>query len=58
MIFARRGRTADSWWSLPEKVSQGRLLGRYFAANRERLLAVARGPGVHQLTNLGGCPAR
>jgi len=32
MIFDRLGSTADSWWSRLEKLSQGRLLGRYFAA--------------------------
>ena len=41
-----------------EKLSQGRLLGRYFAAKRERLREVARDLGVHHLANLGGCPAR
>jgi len=43
MIFDRLGSTADSWWSRPDKMSQGRLLGRYFAAKRERLREVARG---------------
>jgi hypothetical protein len=57
-IFDRLGSTADSWWSRLEKLSQGRLLGRYFAAKRERLREVARGLGVHHLANLGGCPAR
>jgi len=49
---------ADSWWSRLEKLSQGRRLGRYFAAKRERLREVARDLGVHHLANLGGCPAR
>ncbi len=57
-IFDRLGSTADSWWSRLEKLSQGRLLGRYFAAKRERLREVARDLGVHHLANLGGCPAR
>ena len=35
-IFDRLGTSADSWWSRLEKLSQGRLLGRYFAAKRER----------------------
>ena len=57
-IFERLGSTADSWWSRLQKLSEGRLLGRYFAARRERLREVARGLGVHHLANLGGCPAR
>jgi REP element-mobilizing transposase RayT len=57
-IFDWLGTTPDSWWSRLEKLSQGRLLGRYFAAKRERLREVARGLGVHHLANLGGCPAR
>jgi hypothetical protein len=36
----------------------GRLLGRFFAASRERLREVATRPGVHYLANLGGCPVR
>ena len=57
-IFDRLGTSADSWWSRLEKLSQGRLLGRYFAAKRERLREVVRDLGVHHLVNLGGCPAR
>jgi len=58
MIFNPLGTTAETWWSRLEKLSQGRLLGRYFAAKRERLREVARDLGVHHLANLGGCPAR
>ncbi len=36
----------------------GRLLGRFFAASRERLREVAARLGVHHLANLAGCPAR
>ncbi len=50
--------SARSWWSRIEKLSNGRLLGRFFAAHRQRLRDVARGLGVHHLANLGGCPAR
>ena len=57
-IFERLGSTAESWWARIEKLSNGRLLGRFFAASRERLREVARGLGVHHLANLGGCPAR
>jgi len=34
MIFDRLGSSAQSCWSRLEKLSQGRLLGRYFAAKR------------------------
>ena len=57
-ILERLGSNAESWWSRLEKLSKGRLLGRFFAASRERLREVARGLGVHHLANLGGCPAR
>ena len=57
-IFDRLGSTADSWRSRLEKLSQGRLLGRYFAAKRERLREVARDLGVHHLANLGRSAAR
>jgi hypothetical protein len=57
-ILERLGSSAESWWSRIEKLSRGRLLGRFFAASRERLREVARGLGVHHLANLGGCPAR
>jgi hypothetical protein len=57
-IFERIGSSADRWWSRIEKLSKGRLLGRFFAASRERLREVARGLGVHHLANLGGCLAR
>jgi hypothetical protein len=57
-IFDRLGSPADSWWSRLEKLSQGRLLGRYFAAKRGRLREIARDLGFHHLANVGGCPAR
>jgi REP element-mobilizing transposase RayT len=57
-ILERLGSNAERWWSRLEKLSKGRLLGRFFAASRERLREVARGLGVHHLANLGGCPAR
>ena len=56
MISNRLGSTADSRWSRPDKTSQGRLLGRYFAAKREGLRKIAHGMGVHHLANLGGAP--
>ena len=56
-ILERLGSNAERWWSRIEKLSKGRLLGRFFAASRERLREVARGLGVHHLANLGGCVA-
>ena len=41
MLFARLGSTADRWCSRLEKPRQAGLLGRYFAAKRERLREVA-----------------
>ena len=57
-ILERLGSNSERWWSRIEKLSKGRLLGRFFAASRERLREVARGLGVHHLANLGGCAAR
>ena len=42
----------------PLENSKGRLLGRFFAASRNRLRKVAARLGVHHLANLDGCPAR
>jgi uncharacterized membrane protein len=57
-ILERLGSSAESWWARIEKLSKGRLLGRFFAASRERLREIAARLGVHHLPNLGGCPAR
>jgi hypothetical protein len=57
-ILERLGSSADHWWARLQKLSKGRLLGRYFAATRERLREVARGLGAHHLANLSACPAR
>jgi hypothetical protein len=57
-VFGRLGSSAESWWARVEKLSKGRLLGRFFAASRDRLREVATQLGVHHLANLGGCPAR
>jgi hypothetical protein len=40
------------------KLASGRFLGRFFAAQRERLRGVAERLGVRHLVNLGACPAR
>jgi hypothetical protein len=57
-ILDRLGSTSERWWSRIEKLSKGRLLGRFFAASRGRLRDVARSLGVHHLANLGGCAVR
>jgi REP element-mobilizing transposase RayT len=57
-ILERLGSSAESWWSRLEKLSRGRLMGRFFAASRARLQEVASHLGVHHLANLGGCLAR
>jgi hypothetical protein len=57
-IFDRLRSGAESWWARLEKLSRGRLLGRFFAASRERLRDVASRLGLHHLANLGACPAR
>jgi REP element-mobilizing transposase RayT len=56
-IFDRLGTSAENWWSRLEKLSNGRLLGRFLASKRERLREVARDLGLHHLANLGGSPA-
>jgi hypothetical protein len=56
-ILERLGSDAQRLWSRLEKLSMGRLLGRFFAASPERLREVARGLGVRHLANLGGCLA-
>jgi hypothetical protein len=57
-ILERLGSYAERWWSRLEKLSKGRLLGRFFAASRDRLRQAATALGVHHLANLGGCVAR
>jgi hypothetical protein len=57
-ILERLGSSAENWRARLEKLRGGRLLGRFFAASRERLREVARVLGVYHLANLAGCPAR
>jgi hypothetical protein len=56
-ILERLGTTAENWQARLEKLRTGRLLGRFFAASRERLRETARRLGMHHLANLGGCLA-
>jgi hypothetical protein len=39
-----------------DKLRKGGLLGRFFAASRERLRDVSAGLGLRRVPNLGGCP--
>jgi hypothetical protein len=39
-----------------QKLRSGRLLGRFFAAGRERLREVSAGLCLHRVPNLGRCP--
>ena len=57
-ILNRLGTTAESWQARLEKLKPGRLLGRFFAASRERRREAATRLCVHRLANLAGCPAR
>jgi hypothetical protein len=57
-ILERLGSSVERGRARLEKLKAGRLLGRFFAASRERLREVARGLGVRHVANLGGCPAR
>jgi hypothetical protein len=57
-ILERLGSSVENWRARLEALRSSRLFGRFFAASRERLRAVAARLGVHHLANLGGCPAR
>ncbi len=56
-VFEQLGSNAEAWKARLMKLSGGRLLGRFLAANRQRLREVAERMGVHHLANLGGCRA-
>jgi len=56
-ILKRLGTTAETWQARLEKLSKGRLFGRFFAASRARLREVAERLGLRRVPNLGGCPA-
>jgi hypothetical protein len=58
VIFDWLWSSAANWQARLEKLSTGRLLGRFFAATRERLREVEQRLGVRHLANLGGCAAR
>jgi len=56
-IFERLDTTAETWQARLEKLSKGRLFGRFFAASRKRLREVAERLGLRRVPNLGGCLA-
>jgi len=56
-ILERLGTTAETWQARLEKLSKGRVFGRFFAASRQRLREVADRLGLRRVPNLGGCPA-
>ncbi|MGO9467492.1 MAG: hypothetical protein ACLQIB_28865 [Isosphaeraceae bacterium] len=56
-IFDRLGTSADTWQARLQKLSEGRLLGRFFAASQERLREVAERLALRRVANLGGCAA-
>jgi hypothetical protein len=56
-ILKRLGTTAEAWQARLQKLSRGRLLGRFFAASRQRLRQVAERLHLKRVPNLGGCPA-
>jgi hypothetical protein len=56
-VLERVGTRAETWQARLEALRKGRLLGRFFAASRARLRAVAHGLGLRGIPNLGGCPA-
>jgi hypothetical protein len=56
-IFERLGSSAETWQARLEKLTKGRLLGRFFAASRQRLREVAECVGLQRVPNLGGCLA-
>ena len=57
-IFDRLGTTGESWRIRLEKLSKGRLFGRFFASSRDTLKKVAGRLGMRSVWNLGGCAVR
>ncbi len=57
-ILDRLGTNADVWEHRIKRLfSQSRLLGSYFATDRQRLRDLATRRGLHHLDNLAGCTA-
>ena len=55
-ILDRLGSSADQWDARLKTLSQGSLVGRFFASTRQRLRDVAQRLGLKRVPNLGGCP--
>jgi hypothetical protein len=56
-VLDRLGSSAETSQARLEKLSMGRLFGRFFAASRKRLREVAERLGLRRVPNLGGCLA-
>jgi hypothetical protein len=56
-VLERLGSTAEVWQARLEKLSKGRLFGRFFAASSLRLQEVAKRLGLRRVPNLRECPA-
>jgi hypothetical protein len=54
-ILERIGTDADTWQARMQKLNRGRLLGRFFAASRQRLREVTQRLGLRRAVNVGGC---
>jgi hypothetical protein len=54
-IFERIGTTAETWQARLQKLSEGRLLGRFLAASRQRLREVTQRLGLRRAVNLASC---
>jgi hypothetical protein len=54
-IFERIGTDADTWQARMQKPNGARLLGRFFAASRQRLREVTQGLGLRRAVNLASC---
>jgi hypothetical protein len=57
-ILDRLGTSVANGQARMEKLRQGRLFGRFFAASRKWLPEVAGRLGVRSVWNLDACPAR
>ena len=55
-ILDRLGSSPEQWQARLLKLGGSRLLGRFFAATRQRLRETAQQLGLRKLPNFGGCP--
>jgi hypothetical protein len=54
-IFERLGTSAETWQARMQKLSEGRLMGRFLAASRQRLRDVADRLGLRRAVNVASC---